>query len=307
MVGKARRVLLTLFVVVGGMAALGRAIWHTGVFDDPPEPAATAARPLASGDVAIPGPGSGTRGGEAVPLPASAPGSGRTAPVLQIYDGDTIQVRIDGEEERVRLIGVDTPEAPRDDRPGHPGYQEATKMARELIGEGPVTLVKDPQSRNRGYYDRLLRHVAVGDGRYLSDALIESGLGFALVRYPHSRIARVVSLEERARVDGRGLWSPDRVEQVSWRVAPEHLGEVVTVQGKIVDTHNTGKICFLNFHENYRDHITAVIFRPSFGLFPEPPEHHYRGKNVKVLGRITEYRGRPQIRVRAPDQITIVD
>ena len=300
MVGKARRVLLTLFVIVGGMAALGRAVWHTGVFDDSPEPAA-------AGDVAIPGSEAASDKGQAVVLPANAAESGQTVPVLQVYDGDTIQVRIDGEEERVRLIGVDTPEAPRDDRQGHPGYEEATKMARELIGEGPVTLVEDPQSRNRGYYDRLLRHVVVGDGRYLSDALIESGLGFALVRYPHSRIARVVSLEEKARANGRGLWSPDRVEQVSWRVAPERVGDVVTVQGKIVNTHNTGKICFLNFHENYRDNITAVIFRPSFGLFQEPPEHYYEGQNVKVLGRVTEYRGRPQIRVRAPDQITIVD
>jgi endonuclease YncB( thermonuclease family) len=294
MVQRTRRVLMTLFVVVGCMAALGRLAWHTDVFSEPPtpEPSAAATVPVTAPVERV--------------VSTAEPAAARSAPVLRVYDGDTVLVRLDGREERVRLIGVDTPEAPREDRPGHPGHAEATKVAKELIGSGPVRLISDERSRNRDTYDRLLRHVVVQDGEHLSDALIERGLGFAVVQYSHSRIREVIELEQEARAAGRGLWSPDRVDQVSWREAPERLGEVVNVQGKFVATHNTGRICFLNFHENYREHLTAVIFEPSFPLFPERPERFYKGKNVRLLGRVTEYRGRPQVRVHAPDQIVLV-
>jgi DNA/RNA endonuclease YhcR with UshA esterase domain len=49
-----------------------------------------------------------------------------------------------------------------------------------------------------------------------------------------------------------------------------------------------------------------VIYEPSFDLFPKPPERFYEGKTVRVIGRVTEYKGRPQIRVHAPDQIPVI-
>jgi micrococcal nuclease len=298
MVRRTRRVLLTLFAVVGVMAAAGRFVWDSGVFDAPPQPAPVEA--LA---------GSGAAAGDLPVRRVSTTGeaaSGQTARVVRVYDGDTILVSIDGVEERVRLIGVDTPEAPWDERPGQPGHEAATDFVKQLIGTRPVRLLTDARSRNRDTYDRLLRHVLVRDGRYLSDALIENGLGFAVVRYRHSRIDRVIELEQEALNEGRGLWSDASVEDVSWKAAPKHVGRVVRVEGKIVATHNTGRICFLNFHRNYREHLTAVIYEPSFDLFPKPPERFYEGKTVRVIGRVTEYKGRPQIRVHAPDQIPVI-
>lgn len=95
-------------------------------------------------------------------------------------------------------------------------------------------------------------------------------------------------------------------EVVSWRQAGKHIGEFLTVEGKIVETHNSGKACFLNFHPEWRSSFTAVIFARSFVAFPPDPEDYYRGKRVRVTGMIREYRGKPEIILSSPDQIEVL-
>lgn len=94
---------------------------------------------------------------------------------------------------------------------------------------------------------------------------------------------------------------------ISWRDAADHYGETCTVEGEIVATHNSGKACFLNFHPNWSKYFTAVIFASAFDQFPPNPEEHYRGKEVRVTGRIKEYKGKPEIILNSPSQIEIVD
>lgn len=96
-------------------------------------------------------------------------------------------------------------------------------------------------------------------------------------------------------------------EVISWQDAAEHYGETCTVEGKIVATHNSGKACFLNFHPNWREYFTAVIFASAFNQFPPNPEGHYRGKRVRVTGRIKQYKGKPEIILNSPSQIEIVE
>jgi len=94
---------------------------------------------------------------------------------------------------------------------------------------------------------------------------------------------------------------------ISWRDADRHLGEYVIVEGRIVATHNTGTICFLNFHPNYKRYLTAVIFSSSFHLFPKDPHIYYYGKKVRIKGHIEEYKGRPEIVIKSPDQIQVLE
>ncbi len=93
---------------------------------------------------------------------------------------------------------------------------------------------------------------------------------------------------------------------ISWRQAAKHYNEFVTVEGTVVRTHNSGKACFLNFHPNWRQTLSAVIFARSFSAFPPKPEEYYRGKKVRVKGFIVEYEGRPEIILEAPDQIEVI-
>lgn len=97
------------------------------------------------------------------------------------------------------------------------------------------------------------------------------------------------------------------VPVIDWRDAGGHLDQRVLVQGRIVSTRNIGSICFLNFDDSSARAFTAVIRKANFDRFPERPETAYRGKNVRILGTITEYQGKPQIVVSSPQQIEVLD
>jgi len=64
-------------------------------------------------------------------------------------------------------------------------------------------------------------------------------------------------------------------QTIEWNKAHEFYGQNVTVRGKIVGTYNSGKACFLNFHQDYKKYFTAVIFSSAFAKFPANPENYY--------------------------------
>jgi micrococcal nuclease len=229
-----------------------------------------------------------------------------SALVVRVFDGDTLLVRLGGREERVRLIGVDTPELEREGVEKQPFADEATAFIRELADGRSVTLRADPASRDRDVYDRLLRYVILPDGRTLDAEIVRAGLGFAYTRFPYERMEEYLALEREARSAGRGVWAPDAIRRVSWRDAPRYAGAVVAVRGRIVKTHDTGKICFLNFDPDYRQHLSIVIFARDYPRFDGSPDTIYRDAEVEVVGRVGDYHGRPQIVVTDPGQIRVV-
>lgn len=119
------------------------------------------------------------------------------ATTVKIIDGDTLDVIVDGTEERVRLFGVDTPER------GDECFREATDRLRTLAGD-VVLLRRD--ARNRDSNRRLLRYVFAPGGVSIDALLVAEGLAVAWTRDGIARDA-LVALEERARNDGVGcLW-----------------------------------------------------------------------------------------------------
>lgn len=97
-----------------------------------------------------------------------------------------------------------------------------------------------------------------------------------------------------------------KTEIISWQDAAKHYGEYAAIDGTIVATHNSGKACFLNFHHDYRNYFTAVIFASNFSRFPANPENYYNGKKVRVSGDIKEYKGKPEIILNDQNQIEIL-
>lgn len=131
-----------------------------------------------------------------------------TATVVKITDGDTLRVRIGGTEERVRLLGIDTPETH-----GRGGLREcfgaeATANLRRLVPPGTkVRLVRDVEARDR--YGRLLAYVyRASDGRFVNLAQADEGFAAALTYPPNVAHAdELVAAAADARRAGRGLWS----------------------------------------------------------------------------------------------------
>ncbi len=131
-------------------------------------------------------------------------GAGATARVVAVVDGDTVDVAWAGRRERVRLLGVDTPETVDPHRPiGCFGPEAAAYTHRRLLGQ-PVRLTFDRQRRDR--YGRLLAYVDVG-GRRFNDELLAGGYARLLVIPPNGLHARTMLTEElAARSARRGLW-----------------------------------------------------------------------------------------------------
>lgn len=130
--------------------------------------------------------------------------------VVEFADGDTITVDMDGRHERVRFIGVDTPETHDPRKPVQCFGQAAAEFTKNLIGEGAVRLEADPLSTNRDRYDRLLRHVYTADNQLVSAEIIQQGYGFAYLSFPFTKLDEFRQYETDAREAGRGLWSSCR-------------------------------------------------------------------------------------------------
>jgi micrococcal nuclease len=141
----------------------------------------------------------------ALPLFA-APGD-EVGSVLRVVDGDTLQVRIAGRAEKVRLIGVDTPESVDPRRPVQYFGKEAAEFTRGLAAGRTVTLQGEQGAPGRDKYNRLLRYVFLPDGRLLNAEIIRQGYGHAYLRYPFSRMEEFRAHERRARAQGLGLWA----------------------------------------------------------------------------------------------------
>jgi hypothetical protein len=94
---------------------------------------------------------------------------------------------------------------------------------------------------------------------------------------------------------------------ISWADAAAYAGQTVTVEGKVVDTYNSGKVVLLNFDRDFRSTFKVAIFADAWPLFPAPPETHYRDKTVRVTGQVQMYQNAPEIIVDRPEQIEIVE
>ena len=131
--------------------------------------------------------------------------SARTqARVLSVIDGDTIEVLVEGRRERVRYIGIDTPEVWPEERRECFGT-EATVRNGQLVGGQTVELESDVTDRDR--YGRLLRYIWIGETFVNAELLVE---GFAQVTtYPPDvhYVELYRELQRQARQAGRGLWS----------------------------------------------------------------------------------------------------
>jgi micrococcal nuclease len=117
-------------------------------------------------------------------------------------------VRLDGGTvERVRYIGIDTPESKQ---PGTPVQCFALRAAAEnkrLVGGRRVRLVLDVEARDR--FGRLLAYVyRSDDGLFVNAELVRRGFARTLTIPPDVRFAdRFAELAAQARRAGRGLWS----------------------------------------------------------------------------------------------------
>lgn len=135
--------------------------------------------------------------------PPAVDGPTATGTIVSITDGDTVRMLVDGQELRVRLIGLDTPEL-RD--PLECFGPEATAALEALAPPGTqVGYAYDRDSRDR--YERELLYLFTADGTLINLTLVERGYAEALLVEPNDRYWPELQAAERAARDaGLGLW-----------------------------------------------------------------------------------------------------
>ena len=149
--------------------------------------------------------GCGSEGGD----PALGPAV--SARVVRVIDGDTVEVTIDGTEEDIRYIGIDTPETVKPGSPVECYGPQASAANHRLVEGRKVRLVFGAERRDP--YDRLLAYVYTGgrgqpgNARFVNAALVRQGYARTLEIAPNTDHApQLRRLQAQAGRDGRGLW-----------------------------------------------------------------------------------------------------
>jgi micrococcal nuclease len=136
-------------------------------------------------------------------------GATERATVTRVVDGDTIVVRLDGREERVRYLGLDAPEVANVDAgtAAECGGDEARIANERLVAGELIVLERDVSDHDR--FGRLLRHVWLEDGgwRLVGRELVEAGAAEARSYPPDTtRDGELDAAERGARERAAGMW-----------------------------------------------------------------------------------------------------
>jgi micrococcal nuclease len=126
--------------------------------------------------------------------------------ISHFVDGDTIAVNMNGKVEKVRFVGVDTPETHKPNTPVQCYGPAAAAFTKTTIGNNRVRLVSDSLSTDRDRYDRLLRYVYLPDGTLLNEKLIQNGYGFYYPYFPFTKSVQFAADEQVAMSAHKGLW-----------------------------------------------------------------------------------------------------
>jgi micrococcal nuclease len=137
-----------------------------------------------------------------------APKDAVSAEVQRVSDGDTFVATVKGRRERIRVIGVDTPESVSPNQPDEPYGEEASDFAKHHLDGETVRLAGDAEPRDR--YGRILAYVWLEDGTFWNALLVAEGYAQQLTVPPNVTYERLFRrLVGEARQEDRGLWAQE--------------------------------------------------------------------------------------------------
>ncbi len=165
---------------------------------------------------------------------------GGTRRVERVVDGDTLV--LEGGE-KVRLLGVDTPETVHPHRPVEAGGKEAAAFTTRAAAGQRVSVSHDPRAGQTDRYGRTLAYVTLPDGRVLNEELLKRGLGRSDPRFPSCMEDELRAAERSAKLSYAGNWSrPTHLIHTSPTVAqrgpPTPRGQAASASGAVwVDSY----------------------------------------------------------------------
>ena len=134
--------------------------------------------------------------------------SNKTFKVLKVVDGDTIQIDYNGKKEKVRMIGIDTPESVHpDETRNNENGKIASEYTKKLLTDKEVTLELDVQERDK--YGRILAYVYL-NGKMINKKLLEDGYAQVATFPPNVKyVKEFTKIQEKAKEAEKGLWAEE--------------------------------------------------------------------------------------------------
>jgi endonuclease YncB( thermonuclease family) len=215
--------------------------------------------------------------------------------VAKVYDGDTITLK---NGERVRLLGINTPEIESHYRQGEAGGQTAKKWLQEKLKTGEVYLEFDAQKRDK--YKRLLAHIFLANGEHINKEIIEAGLATLTIIPPNiSYAAEFKRAELSAQKKAKGIWSMADYKPIS----VDHLPKKIVGWQRFLATPKKIKRSRKYIRLVLNDKVDVRIAIANLALFPELKS--YLSKPLEVRGWASKNKDHYSILIQHPSAIII--
>lgn len=165
------------------------------------------------------------------------------ATLIEVTDGDTLKVEVEGREEKVRLLLIDTPETVHPDKEEQPFGKDASNFVKKQVAKGKIELELDVSERDK--YGRLLAYVWIND-KMLNEQLLEYGLARVAYIYPPNTkyVDQFEEIQKSAQKEAKGIWSIENYVQEEGFVEPEPIIEepVIVKEEPVIEEEPRVKI-----------------------------------------------------------------
>jgi micrococcal nuclease len=243
--------------------------------------------------------------------------------VARVIDGDTFVLK---NGQRIRLLGIDTPESADPRRPVQFYGLEAKQFLKKLIDNKLVCLRRDrDRTINRDKYNRLLRYVYV-DNVFVNKEIVKNGYGFVFVQFPFQYMEEFRKLQQEAMQKEVGLWddrkygtwldnfakSLARISNCisnavvcSWD-AIKYIGKKRKVRFLIRKVHDAGERIYFNSEDDIYNPRNFTVVLPVSAEGYKDVEMRYWGRIAEVRGYIKENHGRAEMEIRDIKELVIL-
>ena len=220
--------------------------------------------------------------------------------VKYVHDGDTLHL-VGGQ--KVRLIGINTPEVARDKKPAEAFGLEARDALRKLLNVG--TRIGVQYGRERAdRHGRVLAHLYLEDGRSVQQWLLEKGYAIAIAIPPNLyHVDCYQKSEQFARIKRQGMWrngGPKVLDATLLRRGDQGFAQI---KGRVSQVKWSKKWIWISFSEK----SSLRISRDDSHYFDKGLWSSLAQKEVVARGWLTQRKGRWSMRIQHPAVLKIVD
>ncbi len=213
--------------------------------------------------------------------------------VKHVYDGDTVVLE---NGQRVRLLGVNTPEIESRHRQSESGGVAAKEWLQKQLQGKKVYLEFDEEKHD--HYKRVLAHIFLPDGKHLNLALVENGLAIVNIIPPNIRyVDALINAQQQAEKQNLGIWSmPDYQAYPLSQISGNRKGWQ-RLLGTPQSIKRSRKYTRLVFNNN----VDIRIANDHLNLFPKL--ENYLHKSLEIRGWVSRRKDHYSILIHHPNAL----